>query len=110
MIVRLLIFLSLLSVVWADPFPAAGRWRLYHSDGTPILVTLYPNHKARSSVGRGEKGYWRWVEGRLVMRWKDGWRDVVTLHDGRFEKMGYAPDNHDRLKPSNRTPAYKLQD
>lgn len=108
MIARTIFFLCLLTMAWADPFQPVGRWKLYHTDGSPLLVTLYPNHQARSNWQNGTKGHWRWVEGRLVMRWKDGWRDVVTLRDGRFEKLGYAPGNRDPLAPSNRTVAYKL--
>jgi len=108
MMKRLLLLLCLASAAWADPFAAAGRWRIYHTDGSPIIMTLYPNHSARSNWENGTKGYWKWVNGNLVVRWKDGWRDVIGLKEGRFEKLGYAPDNRDLAAPSNRTAAYQL--
>ena len=108
MMKRLLLLLCLATAAAADPFAAAGRWRIYHTDGSPITVTLYPNHSARSDWENGTRGHWRWVKGNLVMRWKDGWRDVVMLKEGRFEKLGYAPGNRDEAAPSNRTAAYQL--
>lgn len=89
---------------WKD---AVGRWQIFHTDGTPIYVTLYPNHKARSSW-ENETGHWTVVDGRLVMIWSDGWRDVITTEQGRYRKAGYAPGNRDLAAPSNRTAAYKL--
>lgn len=104
-----LLLLLLTGLVAAEPFKAVGRWRFFHTDGTPILVVLYPNHKAESDWGdEGEKGVWSWAGNRLVMRWKDGWRDSITLSEGRYEKAGYAPDNRDPKAPSNVTKAYRL--
>jgi len=110
MVKKTLLFLALAATAWADPFNPVGRWKIFHTDGAPILVTLYPNHKAESDWQEGEKGTWLWIEGRLVMRWKDGWRDLITLREGRFEKLGYAPGNRDLKNPSNRTAAYRLSD
>lgn len=111
---KVLIALLLSGMAWARPpaFPdPVGRWTIYHSDGQPIQVTLHANHRAESSWGEeGQKGRWQVVQGKLVMRWSDGWRDVVTLHEGRYEKLGYAPGNRDQSKPSNRTRAYKISD
>jgi len=108
MIKRILLLLCLASACWADPFSAVGRWRTYHTDGSPLIITLYPNHSARSDWENGSRGHWKWVEGRLVMRWRDGWRDVISLYEGRYEKLGYAPGNREMATPSNRTAAYKL--
>lgn len=108
MIKRLLLLICLATACFADPFQAVGRWRMYHTDGTPIIVTLYKNHSALSDWENGSRGHWKWVNGHLVMRWKDGWRDVITLTEGRYEKLGYAPGNRDIAAPSNRTAAYKL--
>ena len=105
---RLLALLLLTIPALAEPFPAAGRWKIYHTDNTPILVTLYPDHKAVNDWGGGTKGSWKWVDGKLVMRWKDGWRDVVSLQEGRYTKAGYAPDNRNQTNPSNETRAYRL--
>lgn len=107
---KILVAFCLLASAGAQPGPwsqAAGRWEIFHSDGTPIFVTLYPDHRARSSW-QDERGRWLIVEDRLVMRWTDGWRDVITMEQGRFRKSGYAPGNHDLARPDNRTAAYKL--
>lgn len=111
---RFLFALILAGAAYAAPsqFPnPVGNWMIYHTDGAPIRVTLYPDHKAVSSWGdEGQKGRWEIVHGRLVMRWSDGWRDVVSLYEGRYEKLGYAPGNRDQAKPSNRTAAIKVSD
>jgi hypothetical protein len=109
-LIQVAVLFMLLHTASADVLSrlAVGRWQIFHGDGTPIYVTLYPDHRARSSWGEGETGRWSVVNGNLLMTWSDGWRDVITTEQGRFRKAGYAPGNRDLAAPSNRTAAYKL--
>lgn len=90
----------------ARPFDPVGRWRFFHTDGSPFNARLAPDQTAATDFGGGEHGIWRWEGNAVRMIYTDGWDDLVVLApDGAYSKRGWAPDA-DRCGPaSNQTKA-----
>ena len=91
------------------PFDPVGRWRFFHTDGTPFTARLTADHRADTDWDGGEHGIWRWEGNAVRMIYTDGWDDLVALAaEGGFSKRGWAPDA-DRCAPaSNETRAERL--
>ncbi|MEJ0016797.1 MAG: hypothetical protein WDN25_09540 [Acetobacteraceae bacterium] len=98
---------------WAQaddrPFDPVGRWRFFHTDGTPFAARLSADQTAATNFGGGEHGIWRWEGNAVRMIYTDGWDDLVALApDGQFTKRGWGPDA-DRCGPaSNQAKAERL--
>lgn len=92
----------------SNPFEAVGLWRFYHTDGTPFLARLMPDHTATTTWGAGETGIWRWEGERVRLYYTDGWDDVLYRRDGAFRKSGYAPGADRCAPPTNDTGADHL--
>ena len=91
------------------PFDPVGRWRFFHTDGTPFNARLTVDHHADTDWEGGEHGIWRWEGNAVRMIYTDGWDDMLVLgQGGSFAKRGWSPDA-DRCGPaSNETPAERL--
>ena len=86
-----------------------GRWKIFHSDGTPIWVEVRPDGTCTSDWAKGERGRWTLDQGKLLLDWSDGWRDLITVDGQRLRKKGYAPGAPLEGQPSNQTAAYKVK-
>ena len=107
---RLALFLALLTALGcAEPFRAAGVWKVGHGDGTDLRLTLYPDGRAQSDW-EGQHGTWHWRADRVVVEYTDGWADVIYATPTGYEKVAYKPGADRAGPPSNRTAAERLSD
>ena len=85
------------------PFDPGGRWRFFHSDGTPFLARLLADQTATTDYGAdGERGIWRWDGGAVRMIYTDGWDDMLSREpDGSFRKRAWAPGGDRCAPPAN---------
>ena len=102
-----LILLLLAGLACAEPFPAAGVWKVGHGDGTELRLTLHPDGRAESDW-EGQHGSWHWQDNRLVVEYTDGWADIISAIPGGYEKTSYKPGADRTGPPSNRTSAVRL--
>ena len=94
----------------ARPFDPVGRWRFFHTDGTPFLARLLADGTATTNWEGGERGIWRW-EGNVVrVLYTDGWDDLLSASEtgSGFVKRGWAPEADRCGPPSNQTAAARL--
>lgn len=87
------------SEVAIDSAAAAGSWTLTDDENTAFDVHLSEAGSAVSNWSKGqtgaqgEQGKWRIVDGRIVIDYTDGWRDVIIgQSQGRFRKESFAPN------------------
>lgn len=85
-----------------------GAWRLFHSDGKPLLVFVLEDGTC-SSDWEEQQGTWSNKDGRLLLTWSDGWQDLITEEKGLLVKRGFAPKVPLTGKPTNITDAFKLE-
>jgi hypothetical protein len=90
-------------------FEPVGRWRFFHTDGTPFTARLAADQSAATDWEGGEHGIWRWEGGTVRVIYTDGWDDqLVQTASGVFTKRGWSPDA-DRCGPaSNQTGAERI--
>ncbi len=92
-----------------QPFDPVGRWRFYHTDGTPFLARLTADQIAQTDWEGGEHGIWRWEGNAVRIMYTDGWDDFLLLKpDGKMAKRGWAPDADRCAVASNETAADRL--
>jgi hypothetical protein len=96
------------------PFDPVGRWRFFHTDGTPFLARLMPDQTAATDWDGGERGIWRWEgNGAVRVLYTDGWDDLLSRDPsgrGGFLKRGWAPGADRCRPPTNRGRAERLSD
>ena len=93
----------------AHKFDPVGRWRFFHTDGTPFTARLTADQSAATNWDGGEHGIWRWEGASVRVIYTDGWDDLLTLRpDGQFSKRGWAPDADRCATASNDTKAERL--
>lgn len=102
-----LILLLLVTLAGAEPFTAAGVWKVGHGDGTELRLTLHPDGRAESDW-EGQHGRWHWRADRLVVEYTDGWADVIFATPDGYEKVSYKPGADRTGPPSNRTSAVHI--
>jgi len=84
-----------------EPAEAIGSWSLADDENATFDVRLSARGTAVSNWSKGpasaegEQGSWRIVDGRIVIDYTDGWRDVIVADtQGRFRKESFgAPTN-----------------
>jgi hypothetical protein len=93
----------------ARDFNPVGRWRFFHTDGTPFTARLAADQTAATDWDGGEHGIWRWDGKAVRVIYTDGWDDLLAAGpDGAFTKRGWSPEA-DRCGPaSNQTAAQRL--
>jgi hypothetical protein len=86
-----------------------GRWRFFHTDGTPFTARLAPDQSAATDWEGGEHGIWRWEGSTVRVTYTDGWDDqLVQTASGVLIKRGWSPEA-DRCGPaSNQTGAERI--
>lgn len=85
-----------------------GSWRLFHSDGKPLMVFILEDGSCTSDWEE-QQGTWTNKDGRLLLTWSDGWQDLITEEKGLLVKRGFAPKAPLTGKPANTTDAFKLE-
>jgi hypothetical protein len=91
------------------PFDPVGRWRFFHTDGTPFTARLSADHTAATDWQGGEHGIWRWEGAAVRVLYTDGWDDLLAVTpNGRFTKRGWEPDADRCRSASNETAADHL--
>ena len=93
---------------------AVGSWTLADDENATFDVRLSAQGTAVSNwskgpaSARGEQGRWAVVDGRIVIDYTDGWRDViVAASDGKFRKESFAPNAPRGGAPTNATLAIR---
>jgi len=96
---------------------AAGAWTLADDENCTFDVrlsqagTAVSNWSKGASSARGESGRWQVEDGRIVIDYTDGWRDVIIGDSlGGFRKESFGPKAPRNGPPTNaglalRTPA-----
>ena len=96
---------------------AAGSWTLVDDENVTFDVVLAADGGAVSNWSkgphgaRGESGHWVMADGRIVIDYVDGWRDVILRKPtGELAKRSWGPGVARDAAPSNfgqavRTPA-----
>lgn len=91
------------------PFDPVGRWRFFHTDGTPFTARLTADQSAATDFGGGEHGIWRWEGDAVRVIYTDGWDNLLRRKpDGGFTKSGWSPEADRCAAPSNTTAAQRL--
>ena len=90
-------------------FDPVGRWRFFHTDGTPFTARLGADQTAATDWDGGEHGIWRWEGAMVRMIYTDGWDDLLSIApDGHFVKHGWGPQADRCGSASNQTNAERL--
>ncbi len=103
-------------IVPISPEVASGVWAMTDERNETFNAILRPDGSATSTWSRGtegargEQGGWSVREGRLVMKWTDGWTDIVQLGRFGYEKLSFGPRDVERDFPECFGQAIKLMD
>ena len=108
--VLILLFILSLPALAEEAIKPLGRWKIFHSDGRPIFVTVLPDGKATCTGAEATEGNWKLNQGRLDLVWSDGWRDLIVVEGKGYRKWGYAPKASLDSPPGNKTAAYKISE
>ena len=93
----------------ARPFDPVGRWRFFHTDGTPFTARLAADQSAATDWDGGEHGIWRWDGSAVRVIYTDGWDDLLAAAPaGAFTKRGWSPEADRCGAASNQTAAQRL--
>ena len=77
-------------------------------------MILFPNGQAVTTwskgVGgaRGERGFWRRENNRLIAIYEDGWTDVLEPAGDEFRHKGFSPETPIGNSPTNSAPATRV--
>ncbi len=91
-----------------------GAWAASDEQGQPFDLVLFPNGQAvttwvkGASGARGERGFWRAVNGGATVFFDDGWTDRLIVRDGQVFHQGFAPDAAVGAPPRNESPANRI--
>jgi len=85
-----------------------GKWEFGTGVGNQtFFVTLDRNGSAYKSLG-ASKGRWSVVDGEAVIKWDDGWTDVIRKVGDKHKKFAYEEGRPLDGEPSNVTDAKTL--
>jgi len=76
---------------------SAGVWSTSDEKGQPFDLVFFPNGQAvstwvRGPAGaRGQRGFWRVMDGIIYAVFDDGWSDRLSMRDGEPRHEGFAP-------------------
>ena len=93
----------------------AGTWAVTDDQGQVFDIAVFPNGQAVSNWtkgpagARGERGFWRVENNRLLVFFQDGWTDVISGADGLFEHQGFEPGTALDGAPKNQSVAKRLE-
>lgn len=93
----------------------SGAWATRDDQGQPFDVILFPNGQAVStwtkgpSGPRGERGFWREIEGVAYVFFDDGWTDRIRRVGGVTTHEGFAPASSLSEAPTNSAPTERVE-
>lgn len=93
----------------------AGIWKVQDGKGRDFYITLASGGQATSSwtgaedQRRNQTGTWVEADGKAVVTWANGWREVLENKDGAVVKKAYAPKLQLEGEPANTSPAVKVE-
>jgi hypothetical protein len=92
-----------------------GTWGVADEQGQVFDIAVFPNGQAVSNWAkgpagaRGERGFWRMEDNRLIVFFQDGWTDVISGTDGGFGHRGFVPGATLDGPPKNQSVAKRLE-
>lgn len=109
----------------ATPAPAApvtaavetafeGVWATKDDAGDPFDMIIFPNGQAVTNWSKGldgakgERGFWRKENGKLIAIYEDGWTDVLEPSADGFVHKGFSPGTQIGGPPTNSAKAEKV--
>jgi len=93
----------------------AGTWSASDDQGQIFDIVVFPNGQAVSNWtkgpagARGERGFWRLANNRLLVFFQDGWTDVISEADGGFKHRGFEPGAAMDGPPKNESAARRIE-
>lgn len=97
-----------------DTVSFEGIWATKDEQGEPFDLVIFPNGQAVTTWSkgvegaRGERGFWRKENNRLVAVYADGWTDVLDPSPDGFVHKGFSPETQIGGLPTNSAPAVKI--
>ena len=92
-----------------------GTWTATDGEGRPFDIVVFPNGQAvsnwtnGSSGAKGERGFWRVANNRLLVFFQDGWTDVISGSDEGFRHRGFEPGAAMDGPPKNESAARRIE-
>lgn len=99
----------------AVPGEIAGVWSTSDEKGQPFDVVLFQNGQAISTWvkgpagAKGQRGFWRVVDGGIYAVFDDGWSDRIVMRDGEPLHEGFAPGLSLAEAPTNSAKAQRFE-
>lgn len=91
-----------------------GVWATVDSQGEHFDMVIFPNGQAVTNWSKGlggakgERGFWRKENTRLIAVYEDGWTDVLTAAADGFGHAGFSPETPLGAPPTNTAPARRV--
>ena len=91
-----------------------GIWKVQDSKSRAFYITLTEDGKAASSwtsaedQRRNKTGTWVAEQGKVVVTWDNGWREVIEASAESFVKKAFSPRAQLTDEPTNTSPASKV--
>jgi hypothetical protein len=91
-----------------------GIWATKDDQDEAFDMVIFPNGQAVTTWSkgidgaRGERGFWRRENNRLVAVYHDGWTDVLEPAADGFLHKGFSPETQIAGPPTNSAPAVKI--
>jgi len=92
-----------------------GTWAVTDDQGRIFDIVVFPNGQASSdwaegpAGARGERGFWRLENNRLLVFFQDGWTDVISEADEGFKHLGFEPGAAMDGPPKNKSAAKRIE-
>ena len=92
-----------------------GTWTASDEQGRPFDIVVFPNGQAVSNWtygptgAKGERGFWRMANNRLLVFFQDGWTDVISESESGFTHRGFEPGAAMDGPPKNESAAKRLE-
>lgn len=92
-----------------------GMWKVKDSKERVFFIVIKAGGEAASKwedeaeAKRGQHGTWKQLDDKVVVLWDNGWRETISATETGFVKKAYAPKWTLEGKPSNESPAEKVE-
>jgi hypothetical protein len=92
-----------------------GVWSTSDERGQPFDMVLFPNGQAVSTWvkgpagAKGQRGFWRVVDGEIHAVFDDGWSDRLVMRSGELRHEGFAPGLSLAEPPTNSARAERFE-
>ncbi|MEX1119580.1 MAG: hypothetical protein WEB60_12385 [Terrimicrobiaceae bacterium] len=96
------------------PDVSPGVWTTRDEQGQPFDVVLFQNGQAVSTWvkgpagAKGQRGFWRVLDGTICVLFDDGWSDRFVMRDGVPFHEGFAPGLSLAEPPTNANPSERF--